>query len=104
MYQIPDLNSAAEKRDIDPDTSNIDDTTEKPSDQSSHQILSDDGDVFALRTSYIQFTSFDFSLSLKGNVQKLLHNLVSPEEDLLMRGSGWRFESLSFCNIQITSI
>ena len=76
----------------------------KPSDQSSPQILSNDRDVFALRTSYIQFTSFDFSRSLKGKVQKILHNLVSREEDLLMRGSGWRIESLSFSDIEITSI
>ena len=103
-YQIPDLNSSAEKKDINPDTLNIDDTSEKPSDQSSPQILSNDQDVFALRTSYIQFTSFDSSCSLKGKVQKLLHNLVSREEDLWMRGSGWRFESLSFSDIQITSI
>ena len=103
-YQIPDLNSAAEKKVIEPNTTNIDDTTDKPSDQSSPQILSNDRDVFALRTSYIQFTSFDSSRSLKGKVQKLLHNLVNREEDLLMRGSGWRFESLSFSDIQITSI
>ena len=103
-YQIPDLNSAAEKKVIEPDTTNIDDTTDKPSDQSSPQILSNDRDLFALRTSYILFTSFDSSRSLKGKVQKLLHNLVNREEDLLMRGSGWRFESLSFSDIQITSI
>ena len=103
-YKIPDLNSASEKKDIDPDTINIDDTTKKPSDQSSHQLLSNDRDVFALRTSYIQFTPFDSSRSLKGKVQKLLHNLVSREEDLLMRGSRWRFESLSFSDIQISSI
>ncbi len=103
-YQIPDLNSAAEKKVIEPNTTNIDDTSDKPSDQSSPQILSNDRDVFALRTSYIQFTSFDSSRSLKGKVQKLLHNLVNREEDLLMRGSGWRFESLSFSDIQITSI
>ena len=103
-YQIPDLNSTAEKKDIDPDTINIDDTSEKSSDQLSPRILSNDRGVFALRTSYIQFTSFDSSRSLKGKVQTLLHNLVSREEDLLMRGSGWRFESLSFSDIQITSI
>ena len=98
------MNSAAEKKDIEPDTINIDDTSENTSNQSSPQILSNDQDVFALRTSYIQFTSFDSSSSLKGKVQKLLHNLVSQEEDLLMSGSGWRFESLSFSDIQITSI
>ena len=76
-YQIPDLNSAAEKKDINQDTINIGDTSKNPSDQSSPQILSNDRDVFALRTSYIQFTSFDSSRSLKGKVQKLLHNLVS---------------------------
>ena len=103
-YQIPDLNSAAEKKDIEPDNTNIDAISEKPSDQTSLQILSNDQDVFALRTSYIQFTSFDSSRSLKGKVQKLLHNLLNREEDLLMRGSGWRFESLSFSDIQITSI
>ena len=103
-YQIPDLNSAAEKKDIEPDTTNIDTISEKPSNQTSLQILSNDRDVFALRTSYIQFMSFDSSRSLKGKVQKLLHNLVSREEDLLIRGSGWRFESLSFSDIQITSI
>ena len=31
-YQIPDLNSAAEKKDITQDTINIDDTSENPSD------------------------------------------------------------------------
>ena len=103
-YQIHDLNSAAEMKVTESDITNIDDTSDKPSDQSSPQILSNDRDVFALRTSYIQFTSFDSSCSLKGKVQKLLHNLVNREEDLLMRGSGWRFESLSFSNIQITSI
>ena len=51
-YQIPDLNSAAEKKDIESDTTNIGDTSDKPSDQSSPQILSNDRDVFALRTSY----------------------------------------------------
>ena len=104
VYQIPDLNFAAEKKVIESDITNIDDTSDKPSDQSSPQILSNDRDVFALRTSYIQFTSFDSSRSLKGKVQKLLHNLVNREEDLLMRGSGRRFESLSFSDIQITSI
>ena len=103
-YQILDLNSAAEKKDIEPDNTNIDAVSEKPSDQTSLQILSNDRDVFALRTSYIQFTSFDSSRSIKGKVQKLLHNLLNREEDLLMRGSGWRFESLSFSDIQITSI
>ena len=68
-YQIPDLNSAAEKKDIDPDIINIDDTSEKPSNQSLPQILTNDRDVFALRTSYIQFTSFDSSRLLKGKVQ-----------------------------------
>ena len=68
-YQIPDLNSAAEKKDIEQDTTNIDAISEKPSDQMSLQILSNDRDVFALRTSYIQFTSFDSSHSLKGKVK-----------------------------------
>ena len=93
-YQIPDLDSAAERKDIGSDTINIDDTYKKSSDRSSPQILSNNRDVFALRTSYIQFTSFDSSRSLKGKVQKLLHNLVSQEEDLLMRGSGWRWRSI----------
>ena len=103
-YQISDLNSAAEKKDIESDNTNIDAISEKPSDQTSLQILSNDRDVFALRTSYIQFTSFDSSRSLKGKVQKLLHNLLNREEDLLMRDSKWTFESLSFSDIQITSI
>ena len=116
-YQIPDLNSATKDKDTEteaaidntltqPQTiaSNIDDSTEKSLDQSSHQLMSSDRDVFALRTSCIQFTSFDSSRSLKGKVQKLLHNLVTREEDLLMRGSGWRFESLSFSDVQITDI
>ena len=103
-YQIPDLNSAAEKNNIEPVTINIDDTSERPFVQSSPQILSNDRDVFALRTSYTQFTSLYSFRSMKGKVQKLLHNLVNREEDLLMRGSGWKFESLSFSDIQITSI
>ena len=84
--------------------SNIDDSTEKSFDQSSHELMPSDRDVFALRTGYIQFTSFDSSRSLKGKAQKLLNNLITREEDLLMRGSGWRFESLSFSDIQITNI
>ena len=116
-YQIPDLNSATNDKDTEteaavdntstqPQTvvSNIDDSTEKSLDQSSHQLMPSDRDVFALRTGYIQFTSFDSSRSLKGKVQKLLNNLITREEDLLMRGSGWRFESLSFSDIQITNI
>ena len=115
-YQIPDLNSATKDKDTEteavdntstqPQTvvSNIDDSTEKSLDQSSHQLMPSDRDVFALRTGYIQFTSFDSSRSLKGKVQKLLNNLITREEDLLMRGSGWRFESLSFSDIQITNI
>ena len=84
------MNSAAEDKDTgseavvddistQPQTiaSNIDDSTEKIPDQSSHQLVSSDRDVFALRTSYIQFTSFDSSRSLKGKVQKLLYNLVN---------------------------
>ena len=116
-YQIPDLNSATKEKDTEteaavdntstqPQTvvSNIDDSTEKSLDQSSHELMPSDRDVFALRTGYIQFTSFDSSRSLKGKVQKLLNNLITREEDLLMRGSGWRFESLSFSDIQITNI
>lgn len=37
-------------------------------------------------------------------VRQLLKNALNREEDLLMRGSGWQFESLNLCDIQITRI
>ena len=37
-------------------------------------------------------------------VRRLLKNALNREEDLLMRSSGWQFDLLNLCDIQITSI
>ena len=74
-------------------------------DSNQQQNLSvNDRDIFGLRTEAVQFTQFDSSRTIWSKVRKLLKSAINREEDLLMRGSGWRFESLMLCDIQVTNI
>ena len=73
---------------------------------SNHQqsLSVNDRDIFALRSETVQITQFDSSQTVWSRVRKLLKSAINREEDLLMRGSGWRFESLMMCDIQVTNI
>ena len=71
---------------------------------SSQELLIADRDTFALRTESVNFSAHESKRVLMNKIKRLLTALVTREEDLLMRGSGWRFDSLSFCDVQITNL
>ena len=91
-YQIPDLSSPIDSNNKE---SNLD---------HKYQILAKDRDAFALRSKSIGYTVYESLRLLKARVKFQLQSLVAREEDLLMRGSGWTFESLTCCDIQITNL
>ena len=61
-------------------------------------------DSFTLRTKASLFSRYDKSRGFHNRVRFLLNSLLKREEDLLMRGSGWNFESLDTCEIEIFQI
>ena len=115
-YQIPDFTSSEEsdktvkKTVLSSDNEETNNSQLQISDKGNEkllnqsQTLANDRDTFALRTNFIQFVVFDSTRSLNSKVKRLMQGLLKREEDLLTRGSGWRFESISFCDIQITNI
>ena len=61
-------------------------------------------DSFTLRTKASIFSRYDKSKGFHNRVRILLNSLLKREEDLLMRGSGWVFESLHTCEIEIVQM
>ena len=65
--------------------------------------LAEERDSFALRTQRLIFNVNESLAVAKKKVRILLKLLFDREQDLLMRGSGWQFESLRSCDIEIVS-
>ena len=67
------------------------------------QNLAEQRDSFALRSHSSFFIAHDndHRRTFRNRVKSLLRSLLAREEDLLTRGSGWQFESLSACDIEI---
>ena len=66
-------------------------------------LLAEERDNFSLRTKREIFSVNETNKSATKKVRNLLRTLLEREQDLLMRGSGWQFESLLSCDIEIVS-
>ena len=66
-------------------------------------LLAEERDNFSLRTKREIFSVHESNKSATKKVRNLLKLLLEREQDLLMRGSGWQFESLHSCDIEIVS-
>ena len=60
---------------------------------------SSDNDTFTLRSKGVVVNEFEGDRKIKDKIKSLLRGAASREEDLLTRGSGWRFETLQSCDI-----
>ena len=91
-YRIPSLDqeSPAEKSD-------------NENKNNSDAVLAEERDNFTLRTKREIFNVNESLTTAKKKVKNLLRSLLEREQDLLMRGSGWQFESLQSCNIEIVN-
>ena len=67
------------------------------------QLLAEERDNFSLRTKREIFNTYESRKSARKRLRNLLESLVEREQDLLMRGSGWQFEALTSCDIEIDS-
>ena len=67
-------------------------------------IKSVDNDTFSLRTKGVVINEFEGDRAIKNKIKSLLMGALSREEDLLTRGSGWRFENLHSCDILLYDI
>ena len=76
----------------------IPDFTEENSNKSS------DNDTFSLRSRGLVVNEFEGKKSIKRKIKSLLMGAFSREEDLLTRGSGWRFTCLQYCDIIIYDV
>ena len=65
--------------------------------------MAEERDRFSLRTKRQIFNVNESLAAAKKKVRNLLKSLLDREQDLLMRGSGWQFESLHSCDIEIVS-
>ena len=66
-------------------------------------LLAEERDSFSLRTNR---EIFNVNESKKSSIKKIRHlfkSLLEREEDLLTRGSGWQFEAIYSCDIEIVS-
>ena len=69
----------------------------------SDAVLAEERDNFTLRTKREIFNVNESLTTARKKVKILLRSLLEREQDLLMRGSGWQFESLQSCNIEIVN-
>ena len=65
---------------------------------------SSDNDTFSLRSRGLVVNEFEGEKSIKKKIRSLLMGAFSREEDLLTRGSGWRFTCLQCCDILIYDV
>lgn len=63
-----------------------------------------DDDTFSLRSKGLTVNQFESNKSIRKKIEELLKGAVSREEDLLTRGSGWRFDSLQACDILLYDV
>ena len=74
------------------------------SEESSGTSKSSDNDTFSLRSRGLVVNEFEGEKSIKKKIRSLLMGAFSREEDLLTRGSGWRFTCLQCCDILIYDV
>ena len=94
-YRIPSMTQADDKE---ADVANEEQSAEE-------QIpLAEERDSFTLRTSAEHFHVNQTLNQVRSQVKTLLRSLYKREEDLLTRGSGWQFELLHSCSIEIVNL
>lgn len=74
------------------------------SEESAGTSKSSDNDTFSLRSRGLVVNEFEGEKSIKKKIRSLLMGAFSREEDLLTRGSGWRFTCLQCCDILIYDV
>ena len=70
--------------------------------ENAHKSL--DNDTFSLRTKGLTFNEMEGDRSIRRKIKHLLQGALAREEDLLTRGSGWRFDNLSACDILLYDV
>ena len=65
---------------------------------------SSDNDTFSLRTKGVVVNEFEGGRRVKRKIRSLLLGALQREEDLLTRGSGWRFQHLQSCDILLYDV
>ena len=80
---------------------NEEEVSEKKVEGDVGSSLADQRDSFTLRSSSTYFSRYDKPRGFYNRVQQLLQSLLKREEDLLTKGSGWQFESLNRCEIEM---
>ena len=58
-----------------------------------------DNDTLALRSKGLMFNQYQSERQRRNRIRSMLRGAVKREEDLLTRGSGWRFQTLRYCDI-----
>ena len=94
-YRIPSMVQTDDKQ---ADVANEEQSVEKQT------PLAEERDSFTLRTSAEHFHVNQTLNQVRSQVKTLLRSLYKREEDLLTRGSGWQFELLHSCSIEIVSL
>ena len=94
-YRIPSMVQADDKE---ADVGNKDQSAE------AQTPLAEERDSFTLRTSAEHFHVNQTLNQVRSQVKTLLRSLYKREEDLLTRGSGWQFELLHSCSIEIVNL
>ena len=64
-------------------------------------LLAEERDRFSLRTRRESFNVNESKKSSLKKIRHLSHLLLEREEDLVTRGSGWQFEGIHSCDIEI---
>ena len=77
---------------------------EKEANVANETPLAEERDSFTLRTSAEHFHVNQTLNQVRSQVKTLLRSLYKREEDLLTRGSGWQFELLHSCSIEIVNL
>ena len=77
--------------------------SDNESSDNSGPALAEERDNFTLRTKRQIFNVNESITTARKKVKILLRSLLEREQDLLMRGSGWQFESLHSCDIEVVS-
>ena len=77
--------------------------TKSDNENDNGPLLAEERDNFTLRTKREIFNVNDSEKNTRKKIRYLLQSLLDREQDLLMRGSGWQFESLHTCDVEIVS-
>ena len=84
-------------------TTDVDNTALAGNSEESGLHPAEERDQFTLRTKRKFFNVHESPDEALKNIRILLQTLLDREQDLLMRGSGWQFEGLQSCVIEIVN-